>query len=156
MTDDMWAGTEVAPAKPSPASWLPERLPEDIDAERSFIATICAPGAGRVGVDALLEADPEYFVHPGHKLIIYALKSLVAKDLPIDSLTLKAELELLGTLNTVGGYVTLLEVLSGEDVERPSVLLDIIREKSKLRRLIHTGSKIVRLASGGSDLPTFR
>lgn len=156
MTDDMWAGTEVVPARPSPAPWLPERLPErlpeDIDAERSFIATVCDPyGNSRTAVDAILETKIEDFVHPSHKLILTAVKFLVAKDSEINSLTIKAELEVAGLLEKVGGFVWLVQLLSTESVERPMVLLSIIREKSKLRQLIHTGSKIVRLASGLGD-----
>ena len=46
------------------ADWLPERLPEDIDAERSFLATCCAPGAGFVASEAVFALAEEDFVHP--------------------------------------------------------------------------------------------
>lgn len=152
MTDDLWEGMNVSDRgkRPEP-SWIPERLPEDPDAERSFLSTVCAPGSGKSGFEAILEADPEDFVHPAHKAVLVAAKSLVSKDLDVNSLTLKAELESLGVLNKVGGYPGLVELLMGEDVERPLVLLNVIREKSKLRQLIHTGAKIVRMASGHGD-----
>lgn len=149
MPDDLWDGMEVVP-KPRIDS-VPDRLPEDTDAERSFIATVAAPGGGRVCLDAILEADPADFVHPACKTVLTAAKSVVAKDIPVDSLTLKAELEVMGTLNLVGGYPGLVELLAGEDVERPQVLLEIIRQKSKLRQLIHVGSKMVRSACGHGE-----
>lgn len=143
MTDDQWSGMEVIPKK-VPA-YLPEKMPEDTDAERSFISTVCAPGARHP--EAILESDAEDFVHPSYKAILQAAKSLVHKEVPVDSLTLKAELETMGQLNLVGGFPGLIEILMAEDVERPQVLLDIIKEKSRLRKLIHTGAKMVRMAS---------
>lgn len=144
MTDDMWAGTEFdrKPRKVD-AKWIPDELPEDIDAERSFLATVCAPGGGRACMEATLEAEASDFVHPTHKAVLAAAKSLVLKDLEVNSLTLKSELEQAGTLNLVGGYPGLVELLAGEDVERPHILLDVLREKSKLRQLIHAGSRII-------------
>jgi replicative DNA helicase len=140
---------DVVPKKAN--TWLPDRLPEDVDAERSFIATVCAPGGGRICVDAILESDAEDFVHPVYKSLMIAAKSLVHRDIPIDSLSLKAELETMGVLHVVGGYTGLVEALMGEDVERPGVLLDVISRKSRLRKLIHAGSKMVRMASEHGD-----
>lgn len=133
------------------AKWVPDRLPEDLDAERSFLATVCAPGAGPVSVEACLTLDPEDFVHPAHKLVFVALRALQGKQIEVSSLSLKAELETMGCLGRVGGFAGLVELLAGEDVERPQVLADIIREKSKLRQLIHTGARIIEKAMGPGE-----
>lgn len=134
--------------------WLPERLPEDIDVERSFLATCCAPGAGPVAVDAVAMLQVDDFVHPAHKAVFLALLCLVARDEEVNSLTLKTELEVAGSLNRVGGYPGLVELLAGEDVERPQALGRVIREKSRLRKLVHLGAQLVRQAAGEEDTST--
>jgi len=49
------------------SSWLPERLPEDIECERSFLATCCAPGAGSVATEAVGALTVADFVHPSQR-----------------------------------------------------------------------------------------
>jgi len=135
------------------ADWLPERLPEDIDAERSFLATCCAPGAGFVASEAVFTLSEDDFVHPAHRAVFRALKTLIESQVEVNSLTLKDALDQDDSLNKVGGYPGLVELLSGEDVERPQVLADVIRRKAKLRRLVHLGSQLVRQAAGETGGP---
>lgn len=133
------------------AEWIPETLPEDLDAERSFLATVCAPGSGHAAAESCLTLSPEDFVHPVHKVVFVALRALQGKQSEVSCLTLKNEIEGMGSLCRVGGFVGIVELLAGEDVERPQILADIIREKSKLRQLIHTAARIVTRASGLGD-----
>jgi replicative DNA helicase len=135
------------------ADWLPERLPEDIDAERSFLATCCAPGAGFVASEAVFALAEEDFVHPAHRAVFRALKSLIEAQVEVNSLTLKDALDQDDSLNKVGGYPGLVELLAGEDVERPQVLADVIRRKAKLRRLVHLGAQLVRQAAEEDEAP---
>lgn len=135
------------------ADWLPERLPEDIDAERSFLATCCAPGAGFVASEAVFTLSEDDFVHPAHRAVFRALKTLIESQVEVNSLTLKDALDQDDSLNKVGGYPGLVELLSGEDVERPQVLADVIRRKAKLRRLVHLGAQLVRQAAEEDEAP---
>ncbi len=135
------------------ADWLPERLPEDIDAERSFLATCCAPGAGFVAGDAVFSLSEEDFVHPSHRAVFRALRTLIEAQVEVNSLTLKDALDQDDSLNKVGGYPGLVELLAGEDVERPQVLADVIRRKAKLRRLVHLGAQLVRQAAEEDEAP---
>jgi len=135
------------------ADWLPERLPEDIDAERSFLATCCAPGAGFVASEAVFTLSEEDFVHPAHRAVFRALKTLIEAQVEVNSLTLKDALDQDDSLNKVGGYPGLVELLAGEDVERPQVLADVIRRKAKLRRLVHLGAQLVRQAAEEDEAP---
>lgn len=135
--------------------WLPERLPEDIDAERSLLATICAPGAGPVALRCVKRIDDALFVHPAHKAVFRALAALVGDGTDINSLTIKSEMTRQGTLNKVGGFPGLVELLAGEDVERPDVLVDILQEKQRRRKLVHIAAQLVRQAvdeSGDSSM----
>lgn len=135
------------------ADWLPKRLPEDVEAERSFLATCCAPGAGFAAAEAVFSMREEDFVHPGHRAVFKALYGLLESQEEVNSLTLKDALDLAGTLNKVGGYPGLVELLAGEDVERPGVLAGVIRRKAKLRQLVHLGAKLVREAAAEDDDP---
>lgn len=135
------------------ADWLPERLPEDIDAERSFLATCCAPGAGFVASEAVFSLAEDDFVHPAHRAVFRALKTLIEAQVEVNSLTLKDALDQDDSLNKVGGYPGLVELLAGEDVERPQVLADVIRRKAKLRRLVHLGAQLVRQAAEEDEPP---
>lgn len=152
--DDLWGGQ--GHKRPPSRSWLPDRLPEDTDAERSFLATVCAPGAnnGDIAFQAVMEVDADDFVHPAYRSVFIAAKNLLQKEIDVNSLTLKDELERNGTLNSVGGYTGLVEILSAEDVERPGVLGGIIKEKSRLRKIIHAAGRSIGQAcslEGNSD-----
>jgi replicative DNA helicase len=155
--DNLWEGTEFdhAPAnktrKPKAQNWIPDRLPEDIDAEAGFIATAGASYSGKPEIEACLTLAPDDFVHPIHRNLFIAIRNLQSKGSEINSLTIKDESEKMGVLDKVGGFTGIVEVLAHEDVANPMVLADIIREKSKLRKLIHVGAKIVTDASGLGD-----
>lgn len=135
------------------ADWLPERLPEDVDAERSFLATCCAPGAGSMAGEAVYSLSEDDFVHPAHRALYRALRSLLEAQVEVSSLTLKDALDQDGSLARVGGYPGLVELLSAEDVARPKVLADLIRRKARLRKLVHLGAQLVRQAAEEEEPP---
>lgn len=129
------------------SEWIPNRLPGDVDAERSLLSTCCAPGAESQAAEAvamLVEAD---FVHPSHRAVFIALRDLLERGEEVHSLNLKAALDARDNLHRVGGFSGLVEILAGEDVGRPGILVQRIVEKRRLRQLVHTASGIVRLAA---------
>ena len=129
------------------------RLPEDIESERSFLATVCAPGAGPAALEAIATLSADDFHHPNHRAVFRALGVVLSEGNTPDSLTLKDALSRTKELARIGGFPTLVEILQGEDVERPQVLADVILRKSKLRKLIHAGAELSRLASAEDDNP---
>ncbi|HJW72125.1 MAG TPA: replicative DNA helicase [Geothrix sp.] len=135
------------------ADWLPERLPEDIDAERSFLATCCAPGGGFAASEAVYALADDDFVHPAHRAVFRALRTLIEAQVEVNSLTLKDALDQDDSLNKVGGYPGLVELLAGEDVERPMILANLIRRKARLRKLVHLGAQLVRQAAEEDEPP---
>ena len=139
--DDMWAGTEFD------KRYTPPAMPESIEAEAAFLSSCVWGGA----LDACLTLEAKDFHHPTHQMVFTAIRAIQKRQSEVNALTIKDELEVSGQLGKVGGYTSLVELLSTEDVERPQVLADIIREKAKLRQLIHTGSRIVERASGLGD-----
>ena len=106
--------------------WLPERLPEDIEAERALLATCCAAGAELAATEIVFSLTDEDFVHPGHRSVFRALRSLIEAQIEVNSLTLKDALDQAGDLARVGGYTGLVELLSAEEVGRPQVLGDLL------------------------------
>src|SRR5664279_5640051 len=127
--------------------WLPERLPEDIEAERALLATCCAAGAELAATEIVFSLTDEDFVHPAHRSVFRALRSLIEAQIEVNSLTLKDALDQAGDLSRVGGFTGLVELLSAEEVGRPQVLADLLVRKRKLRQLIRLGAQLVRQAA---------
>jgi len=127
--------------------WLPERLPEDIEAERALLATCCAAGAELAATEIVIALTEDDFVHPAHRAVFKALRALVEAQVEVNSLTLKDALDQAGDLSRVGGYTGLVELLSAEEVGRPAVLADLLVRKRKLRQLIRLGAQLVRQAA---------
>lgn len=124
-----------------------ERLPEDVESERSLLATCCAPGmeerAGKI-VQGLREAD---FMAPQHKALFAALRSLLADGTEVNALTLRDRLVTGGRAGEVGGFGGLIDLMAVAEVGRPEVLADLLRRKTSLRQLIKEGARLVREAS---------
>ena len=129
------------------ADWLPERLPEDVEAERALLATLCAPGAENAASEIAFQLTEEDFVDPRHRAVFKALRDLLEGQVDINPLTLKDVLDQNGDLGRVGGYPGLVELLAAEEVGRPRVLADLLERKHKFRKLIRLGAQMVRQAA---------
>ncbi|MBS1766790.1 MAG: replicative DNA helicase [Acidobacteria bacterium] len=127
--------------------WIPERLPEDVEAERSLLATCCAPGMESRSADIVFRLKEEDFVAPQHKALFQALRELISNQVEVNALTLKDILDQRGQLGSVGGFGGLTELLAAEEVGRPEVLADLLRRKTTLRRLVKLGARVVREAT---------
>ncbi|HTL98463.1 MAG TPA: replicative DNA helicase [Holophagaceae bacterium] len=133
--------------------WLPERLPEDVEAERSLLATCCAPGMEFRAADIAARLTEEDFVAPQHKALFQALRELIQHQVEVNALTLKDILDQRGQLGSVGGFAGLTELLAAEEVGRPEVLADLLRRKTTLRRLVKLGARVVREAADEEKSP---
>ena len=88
---------------------------------------------------------PEDFYQPEHREIFQVMSDLNRRQAPIDLTTLQAELSRKGTLEGIGGLRYLLKIVS--DVPTAANVrsyIDIVREKSILRKLIAACGKISR------------
>jgi replicative DNA helicase len=129
------------------SEWLPERLPEDVEAERALLATLCAPGAEKAAAEIAFQLTEDDFVDPRHRAVFKALRDLLEGQIEINPLTLKDVLDQNGDLGRIGGYPGLIELLGAEEVGRPQVLADLLSRKHKLRQLIRLGAQMVRQAA---------
>lgn len=122
-------------------------LPQDHEAEACIIATLgsegeLTPAAGNpYSHQALLMLDARAFVDPRHKLIFEAIKAIYQRAEDVSMLMIKAELEQRGTIERVGGPVTLIEIMQGMDTGRPDRLAQIVMDRWQLRRVMTIADK---------------
>jgi replicative DNA helicase len=77
--------------------------PHDLDAERSVLGgALLAPEA--LDLPAVAALTPEEFWHPAHGFILEGMRTVVGRNEPLDAITLGAELQARGRINTVGGH----------------------------------------------------
>lgn len=137
--------------KPAPASLIPDTLPQDLESEAAFLATMSYWGNTPLSVDFCRRLEPADFNGPSHRIIFEAIRALQHAGSELSSLHLKSEIESMGKLDKVGGFPGICNLLTADAVERPEVLVGYIKEKSKLRSLISIGSKMAQAAAGVSD-----
>lgn len=117
--------------------------PHNNEAEQSVLgAMLQSAQAVSLAAEALSRED---FYAPVHQEIFDAMKALAAQGTPIDLITADAELARRGTLEGVGGtayLVTLIQYVPTTVNIRAYV--DIVAEKSTLRRLIRAAEAISR------------
>ena len=128
--------------------------PHNIEAERSVLGALLQDSTlVATSMELLAESD---FYAPQHKTIFESMHALYAKSLPIDLITMDAELSKKGVLSGIGGTEYLIAMT--QDV--PSTLntpyyIAILREKSTLRKLIHASNVIMRMCyEQQEELPT--
>lgn len=116
-------------------------LPHSNEAEQSVLgAMLQSAQAVMVSVEALVRDD---FYAPAHQEIFDAMRTLSQVGTPIDLITCDTELLRRGTLDGVGGtayLVTLMQYVPTTVNIRSYV--EIVAEKSTLRRLIHAADGI--------------
>lgn len=131
--------------------WIPDKLPEDLDCERTLIATICGMGAERELAECLAVLRDDDFVHPAHRVVIQAARKLSNKGLEVTPVSMLDAMPA-GDKARAGGFSGIVELLQGSDVAKPMVLVEILGRHRKLRELIKLGATLVREAQGG-DMP---
>lgn len=130
---------------------LPERLPEDVEAERSLLSTLCGPGMERRALDLMPRLEADHFVHPTHKALLGVLRALVTAGTEVNALTLKAEAERQKCLASLGGFGGIVDLLAAEEVGRPEVLAGLLDRKLSQRRLIRIGADLIRRAQDDDE-----
>ena len=118
--------------------------PHDIEAEQAILGSMLTDkDAVIASIETLKEED---FYREDHKLIYSAIVNLYSKSEPIDIITVKAELESLGSFEQVGGLEYLAELpLKVPTTANASKYIKIVEEKSLLRGLIKTANEIIEL-----------
>ena len=121
---------------------LEKTLPHSAEAERAVLGAILLDNDTLDQAAEMLKAD-DFYVE-GHRTVFSTMLALSTSSKAIDSLTLREELLRRDSLEAVGGVVYIASLLDG--VPRVSNLehyANIIREKSLLRRLVHSANEIL-------------
>lgn len=117
-------------------------MPHNQEAEQSVIGAIFLEPQALVTASEVLV--PEDFYNAAHKLIFETMLTLNDQRTAIDTVTIAEELSNKNLLDDVGGITYITEVASAvPTAANVAFYASIVAEKSVLRRLIRTATKIV-------------
>lgn len=129
---------------------LPPPPPHDLVAERALLGAFIVNNAAWDEVADRLSPDDFYRV--AHRLIVVAMRQIVASGAPIDTITLKHALQDTGKLEEVGGPAYLSTL--GDGVPRSvnvEAYLEIVREKAGLRRIQRGATTVLTAIAHGKS-----
>lgn len=125
--------------------------PNDLEAERAVLGSMLIDPE-TVG-DIIEILKNEDFYHEKHKIVFHGMEILYEKADPIDLVTLSDVLRKENVLEKTGGELFLAQLADGVPTSAHSLeYAKLVREKSILRNLIFTGSKIVENAYSLEDV----
>lgn len=124
--------------------------PQDLLAEMSALGAMLM---SKLAIDDVCELiGAEDFYKPAHGMIFDAILELRSQDQPVDAVTLVAALVDAGTITKVGGGPYIQELLNAvPTAANAGYYANIVRERSQLRRLIETGSRLVQYGYAGGQ-----
>ncbi len=117
-------------------------LPQNIEAEQSVLGSmIIDRGAIARAAEALSTED---FYRDSHKVIFSVIIEMSQKDIPVDMITLIEHLRVLAKLESAGGITYITEIsTSVPSTANLKTYIDIVAEKSMLRKLIKASNEII-------------
>jgi KaiC/GvpD/RAD55 family RecA-like ATPase len=119
-------------------------LPQNIDAERAVLGAILVNNAALESAAMLTATD---FFHDHHRRIFTAMQAMHAKQMAIDSITICEYLEKDRQLTLIGGPPYIEQLQDGMPrVSNVTFHAAIVREKSKLRAVIHRAAAMEKAA----------
>ena len=118
------------------------QVPQDVDVERSLLATLCMPGAEHSAALCLPNLCREDFMHPAHQAVLEALRTVLKLGREPGLVVLADELNTQNNLHRVGGITGLAEILGAEEVGRPQALVDILVKHRRRRELLRLGHQL--------------
>jgi replicative DNA helicase len=129
---------------PADLAVLEKVPPHDLDAERAVLGALLREPELCDDVVMILR-DPDDFYHDAHSRIFSHMMKMRSDNSAIDLLLLVNNLQTTDELELVGGHFYLGELMKSVPTSVHAVhYAKIVHEKATLRRLIHTGSEIVR------------
>ena len=119
--------------------------PQNLEAEQSILGGLMLEAEAFDQVADVI--DVEDFYGPAHQKIYSVIKDLVNRNKPIDLVTVTDVLQSRSEFDSIGGYVYLASLLEKTiSAANIKTYAQIIKEKSLLRKLIHTSSNIIEKA----------
>ncbi len=135
------------PAFVSPIDRIP---PNNLEAEMALLGSVLVDKEMMAAVSEIVR--PEDFYASLHESIYRALYALYETGKPLDKVSLAEELRTRGMLDKVGGLAYLTSLMDTVPTAASAeYYAKIVSEKSKLRRLIHAGTRITQLGYESED-----
>jgi replicative DNA helicase len=152
MTPKNWSSSVV----PLPVSAVADRAPpQDLDAEEYVLGAMMMTPAAVAAVADRLSADGREFYRESHRLVYRAALALHERGVPVDVVTLAAELERRGEIEAAGGRARLHELAALVPAAgNAGHYAEGVRDKALLRGLIQAGGRIAELGWQGRGEPT--
>lgn len=125
-------------------------MPHSIEAEQSVIGSMLIDKTSIA--EAMEVLKPEDFYKDAHKLIFNSILELYQKDIAVDIITLTENLKVKDKLDAAGG-ITYISELGGSIVSTANIqsYIKIVKDKSILRRLIRSSTKIIEESYKNQD-----
>ncbi|MFQ5930396.1 MAG: replicative DNA helicase [Acidobacteriota bacterium] len=121
---------------------LEKSLPHSLEAERAVLGAILLENALFDQASEILNIYDFYLEN--HRKIFSTMQALSTDSRPIDSLTLREELQKHNEIEAVGGVAYIASLLDGVPrVSNVEHYAHIVKEKSLLRKLIHSANEIL-------------
>ena len=121
------------------------KLPQNLEAEMAVLG--CSFLTNYALDKVCEELDSDMFISDPNRRIFDAIKSLHQSKIPLDSATVKNEIEKKGSINLIGGIEYLSEVIDSViTAANVDYYIDIVREKALRRKLIDVTNTITSSA----------
>ena len=121
------------------------KLPQNLEAEMAVLG--CSFLTNYALDKVCEELDSDMFISEPNRRIFEAIKSLHQSKIPLDSATVKNEIEKKGSINLIGGIEYLSEVIDSViTAANVDYYIDIVREKALRRKLIDVTNTITSSA----------
>ncbi len=125
-------------------------MPHSLEAEQALLG--CLLLDTRIQIDVAAYLKEEDFYAESHKYIYHAMKEIIARNQPVDLVTLTDTLEKQGALEQAGGISYIAELTnvmpSSANYKR---YLDIVTRDSLLRKLIKGSAEIIDNSKSSQD-----
>lgn len=125
-------------------------LPNDVEAEQAVLGCMIIDKDAAGSAFEVIKAED--FYREDNKEVFSAIFDLFEASKPIDTLSIKEQLRLRGTLDAVGGIAYIAELASKVPTSANiEYYAKIVEEKSILRKLIHSSTDIVNMGYNANE-----
>lgn len=125
-------------------------LPNDVEAEQAVLGCMIIDKDAAGSAFEVIKAED--FYREDNKEVFSAILDLFEASKPIDTLSIKEQLRLRGTLDAIGGIAYIAELASKVPTSANiEYYAKIVEEKSILRKLIHSSTDIVNMGYNANE-----
>ena len=126
--------------------------PHSIDAEKRILGSLLLVNKSFDEIAGILIEDD--FYHPQHRILYRVINEKIAKDSPIDMLTLTEQLAALALLDDAGGESYIYDIVGNTpSSSNIKAYAEIVKDRAILRKILTTSVEISSLAynTGGKN-----